>query len=122
MINDNQKISQFIDDLDNIDPPKAVAVRELMEIFDKSKPKMAKKFIYGGIGYFVNDTIIGGIWVSKHHVSVTFSEGKSFKDPDHLLLGTGKYRGYLKITGPEMINSEIIKGFISQAVEIELGK
>jgi hypothetical protein len=110
------KVAQFITDLEIIDPIKASIVSKVLAIFRNVAPNLSEKFIYGGIGFFIRDTQIGGIYVSKQHVSVTFSDGKSFNDPKSLLLGTGKYRRYLKITNQDDIEESAITNFIQQAL------
>jgi len=112
------KITNFLNDLENIDPIKYTIVKTVYDIFHKTAPKLIEKFIYGGIGYFLNEIQIGGIYVSHNHVSITFSDGKSFDDPGCLLLGSGKYRGYLKIKNVSELNEQAIKAFIDQAIKI----
>jgi hypothetical protein len=52
----------------------------------------------------------------KNHVTFAFHDGKTLRDPDGLLLGTGKHMKYLKFKSIDEINEErlrlwILEGF-----------
>ncbi|KKT74329.1 MAG: hypothetical protein UW69_C0040G0019 [Microgenomates group bacterium GW2011_GWA2_44_7] len=113
------KIEKFVEDLQLVDKNKAEIVETIRILVHKTNPNIGERFIYGGIGFFYFDRQIGGVYVSRSHVSVTLSNGKSLKDPKNLLLGSGIYRGYLKFTDPKDIDESTIKDFYEQAVDFE---
>jgi hypothetical protein len=116
------KINTFIKDLEVIDPKKNKIVKQLRKIFNIKYPELGERFIYGGIGFYHNNELIGGIFVSKKHVSLTFSNGAQFKDPKKSLDGTGKYRRFLKIVDFKDIKIKEVGYFIDQAVSCEKKK
>jgi hypothetical protein len=59
---------------------------------------------------------VGGIFAYKDHVSLEFSEGASFDDPDGVLEGKGKNRRHLKFTAVEDVKGKGVEGFLKQAL------
>jgi hypothetical protein len=48
----------------------------------------------------------------KNHVTFAFHDGKMLKDPDGLLLGTGKHMKYLKFKSPDEIDEKRLRMWI----------
>ncbi|HCP81710.1 MAG TPA: DUF1801 domain-containing protein [Octadecabacter sp.] len=76
---------------------------------------------YGGTT-FVTDpelpdsvSLLGGVFAYKGHVSVEFSKGADFDDPNGLLEGKGKARRHVKLRSIEDIDTKNVAGFLSQA-------
>ena len=61
---------------------------------------------------------VGGIFVYKDHVSLEFSQGASFDDPDGRLEGKGKGRRHLKFVTVEDVTGKDAAGFLKQALNI----
>lgn len=61
---------------------------------------------------------VSGIYVYKDHVSLEFSQGASFDDPDGRLEGKGKCRRYLKFATVEDVTGKYAKGFLRQALRL----
>ena len=61
-------------------------------------------------------TFVGGIFAYKDHVSLEFSQGASFDDPDGRLEGKGKNRRHLKFKTVEDVTEKGAKGFLKQAL------
>ena len=59
---------------------------------------------------------VGGIYVYKDHVSLEFSQGASFDDPDGALEGKGKNRRHLKFEVVEDVTGKGAIGFLKQAL------
>lgn len=59
---------------------------------------------------------VGGIFAYKDHVTMEFSEGATFNDPDGLLQGSGKRRRHLKFESADDVQEGVIKGFLKQAL------
>jgi hypothetical protein len=64
-----------------------------------------------------NDKIfVGGIFSYKDHVSLEFSQGASFDDPDGRLEGKGNNRRHLKFVTVEDVVGKDAEGFLKQAL------
>ena len=61
---------------------------------------------------------VGGIYVYKDHVSLEFSQGASFDDPDGRLEGKGKGRRHLKLMMVEDVMGKDAEGFLKQTLGI----
>jgi hypothetical protein len=59
--------------------------------------------------------IVGGIFAYKDHVSVEFSNGAGFDDPDSFLEGKGKARRHVKLHSLEDIDARAVAGFLKRA-------
>ena len=59
---------------------------------------------------------VGGIYVYKDHVSLEFSQGASFNDPDGRLEGKGKNRRHLKFEAVNDVADKGAEGFLKQAL------
>jgi hypothetical protein len=55
---------------------------------------------------------VGGIYVYKDHVSLEFSQGASFNDPDGRLEGKGKNRRHLKFEAVNDVADKGAEGFL----------
>lgn len=79
--------------------------------------------MYGGLVFELEQanhkTQIGGVFISKKHVSFEFSKGYLFNDPDGILEGGGKYRRHLKLRSFNDIDDKNLIGFFKQAYEIQ---
>lgn len=60
---------------------------------------------------------VGGIFTYKDHVSLEFSEGASFNDPEALLEGKGKNRRHLKFQTLENVEAKGTRRFLEQAIQ-----
>lgn len=54
----------------------------------------------------------------KKYVSIEFSKGEQFTDPDTLLEGNGKYRRHIKLKTAEDIQTKEVEHYIEQAINI----
>lgn len=77
---------------------------------------------YGGT-VFVTDPdapeaigLVGGVFGYKDHVSVAFSQGVTFADPDELLEGKGKARRHVKLRGLADIEDKDVATFMARAL------
>ena len=61
-------------------------------------------------------TFVGGFFTSANHVSLEFSEGASFDDPNCLLEGKGKKRRHLKFTDVGEVTAKDARAFLTQAL------
>ena len=116
----DEKTKKFIQDLEIFDSPKATNVKTLYKLFSSKSNTISEKFIYGGIGFFINNYLISGIYVSQNHVSLVFSKGYELEDKFGVLEGKGKYRRYIKIGNKSDIEIKQCSYYIEQIITIEL--
>lgn len=62
-----------------------------------------------------DNQFVGGIFGYKDHVSLEFSEGASFNDPDGQLEGKGKNRRHLKFQTLMDLEAKDVRNFLTQA-------
>ena len=79
--------------------------------------------MYGGLVFELEDAVhktqIGGVFISKKHVSFEFSKGYLMDDPDGLLEGGGKFRRHLKLRSFNDIDDKNLIYYFKQAYEIQ---
>ena len=90
-------------------------VLRVRSLFLEACPGLTEAVKYGGIVFLEQKELVGGIFVYREHVSVEFSQGSSFPDPDAVLEGKGKYRRHIKLRGLEEIEAKHVAGFIAFA-------
>ncbi|WP_341863526.1 DUF1801 domain-containing protein [Gymnodinialimonas sp. 57CJ19] len=76
---------------------------------------------YGGEVFVSNpaepQSFVGGIFLYKNHLSIEFSDGANFDDPQGLLEGKGKARRHLKLHNLAEITEKSVTGFLRQAFD-----
>ena len=87
----------------------------IRSLFLEACPGLAEAVKYGGIVFLKNGELVGGVFAYKEHVSVEFSHGASFPDPDSTLEGKGKYRRHIKLHDLDDIEARNLAGFIGLA-------
>jgi hypothetical protein len=95
----------------NSEQYKIVSSLRNLVLKDKNTSEEVK---YGGF-YYSKEKPYMGIFVSKNHVSMEFSNGAQFDDQDKLLQGSGKQRRHLKFSSMEDISKTAINSFLKQA-------
>lgn len=103
----------FLTQLKAHDTEKYKIVSTLRDLILKDK-KTSEEIKYSGLLYS-QEKPYAGLFVSKNHVSMEFSEGASFDDPKSALEGAGKHRRHLKFSDVDEITSSQIRGFLKQA-------
>lgn len=75
---------------------------------------------YGGTVFMTDvdspSTLVGGVFVYADHLSLEFSNGATFTDPDGRLEGKGKARRHLKLRALSDIDDKDVVGFLRQAL------
>lgn len=112
----NEKVNEFLIDIQSTFPNKYEMVEEIRKIFFNANSEIDEEIKYGGIAFNVSDQLIGGIYVYKQHISIEFSHGAQFTDSDGFLEGKGKLRRHLKILDIKDVKNKAIKVYIEQAV------
>jgi len=97
MVNDHQKkVDNFVEGTRMLSEDKYQIIMELRKKVAKINSDVKERMMYGGIMFSLAEDL-GGIFAYTNHISVEFGLGFKFRDPDHLLLGKGKFRRHLKI-------------------------
>ena len=115
-ISQNEKVKEFLENLNLIDREKFEILNEMREIVFNVYPNSNEKIMYGGIIFFLNKEMFSGLFVNKGHITMEFSRGFLMDDPNILLEGKGKYRRHLKIKVKEDILNKKTSFFMRQAM------
>lgn len=113
--NDSERVEKFIDDIGSVNTRFHSILLTLREIFLESGVDLEEGIKYGGLVFSRDSKLIGGIYIYKSHLSIEFSQGADFDDPEGLLQGSGKFRRHLKYTSENDIQANQSEAFIKQA-------
>ena len=116
MYSPNKKVNDFLIDIQSTFPDECKTVETIREIFFEENPEIDEDIKYGGIVFNVSGCLVGGIFLYKKHISIEFSDGANFSDPNNLLEGKGKMRKHLTILEMNDIKNKNINFYINQAV------
>lgn len=109
-------VENFLLDIQSLSATQHEIVCAIRALFHQHHNQLSEEIKYGGLAFNMNSALIGGIYVYKQHISIEFSHGATFNDPDAMLEGGGKHRRHLKIKSLEAIESKQSASFIKQAV------
>lgn len=94
----------------------------IKEIVEQIAPDVRFVPKYGGevLAPYPDDDkkFVGGIFTYKDHVSLEFSQGASFDDPDAMLEGKGKNRRHLKFTAVDDVEAKGALCFLKRALDL----
>jgi hypothetical protein len=114
---DNEKVNRFMGDLQSISPDKLEIIQSIRKIFLGANQTLSEDIKYGGVVFNLSNSLIGGIFPYKEHISIEFSNGADFPDPSGILEGRGKKRRHLKIVEKKDIDTKKIDVFVAEAVK-----
>ena len=114
---DNEKVNNFLSDLQLTSPGKLETLEAIRAVFKSLSADLAEDIKYGGVVYSLSGALIGGIFPYAHHISIEFSNGSKFADPEEVLEGKGKKRRHIKIINKSDIEEKNISIYVKQAVE-----
>ncbi len=109
-------IEDFLNDIQLVSHEQFEIVSAIREIFLDANPNLVEKIKYGGLTFSLSSMLCGGIYSYKSHVSVEFSNGVGFSDPEYRLEGGGQWRRHVKIRSKADIENSKVAFFINQAV------
>lgn len=115
-ISTSGKVNGFLSDIQSICPEQFDMVITVRDIFLKANEGLVEGIKYGGLVFNVSNSLVGGIYTYKEHISIEFSNGADFIDTDSILEGSGKKRRHLKIYQNSDIVQKNIEYFVNQAV------
>ena len=102
------EVEEYIDDFDPV--LRDILIR-LREIIYQVVPD-ATEAIKWSVPTFRLQKNICYIAGFKNHVTLAFHDGKMLKDPDGLLLGTGKHMKYLKFKSTDELDEDRLRKWI----------
>lgn len=115
-VSSNDKVNDFLRDMQSVSPNQFEIMLSIRELFFDANKETVEDIKYGGLVFNVSNSLVGGIYAYKKHISIEFSHGVEFTDPDTLLEGAGKRRRHLKIVTLDDITQKNSAYFIRQAV------
>jgi len=113
---DNQRVNEFLIDLQSISPDKLDIIESIRHTFNSANPELIEEIKYGGLVFNLSNSLIGGVFAYKNHVSIEFSYGCELPDPNGMLEGKGKKRRHLKIINKQDIQNKNTVYYIENAV------
>ena len=110
------RISEFINNVQSVDPEQAEIIESVRGLFNEANQTLSEEIKYGGLVFLKSGSLIGGIFPYKNHISIEFSNGADFADPQALLEGKGKRRRHLKIHNHQEIDLKNATFYIGLSV------
>lgn len=110
----NENVQTFLEETNILNGEQFNTLQELRKIVFEIYPKTNERMMYGGIMFSIDEDF-GGVFTRKNHISFEFGNGFKMKDPQKLLLGTGKFRRHLKIKSFSDIEDKNVDYFVKQA-------
>ena len=117
-ISSNDKVNQFLTDTQFVSPEQFEMVIAIRDLFLDANKDFIEDIKYGGLVFMRANTLIGGIYTYKEHISIEFSNGADFEDIDKRLEGKGKKRRHLKIGSIADITNKNSAIYIGQAASV----
>lgn len=111
------KIGTFLRDVEALSSDRAKLIDLIRSLFNDASKQLTEDIKYGGIVYISDNELIGGIYSYQDHISIEFSHGADFSDPEGILEGKGKRRRHIKVMTETDITAKNASGFIKQALE-----
>ena len=111
---DDRAVQEFMDSVKVLDAEKHEILESLRDIVFINFHEVNERMMYGGI-MFSKDADFIGIFIYKNHVSMEFSYGCKFSDPDKVLEGKGKYRRHLKFSSLDDVEAKKPGFFLEQS-------
>jgi len=116
MLSDNEKVDNFLRDTQALSSGSFEIIMAIRQLFLDASPDLGEDIKYGGLVFLQSATLIGGIFLYKNHLSIEFSNGAQFDDPEKMLDGKGKLRRHLKIFSLSDIENKKVNRFVEQAI------
>ena len=104
---------KLLAELKAFDKEKSAIVTTLRDLILTHK-NTSEEVKYGGLLYSLKKPYTG-IFVYKNHVTLEFTDGAKFDDPNQLLQGSGKHRRHLQFKSSSDIKKSVVQGFLKQA-------
>ncbi len=112
----NQKIDDFMIDIQSISIEMYNMTIEVRRLYFEFASDLTEEIKYGGLVFFRNKDLIGGIFIYKEHVSIEFSYGANLSDPNSVLEGKGKLRRHIKLRSRDDIKEKNVAHYVKEAL------
>ncbi|MHC5036022.1 MAG: DUF1801 domain-containing protein [Planctomycetota bacterium] len=114
-------IKQVTEYVGKLRGPRSAVVKELRKIIKGAAPEAEESFKWAQPVYEVNGPFC---YLSAHsdHVRMGFWRGVDLRDPNGLLVGTGKMMRHVKIRSVKEIQPKVLKRFVKEAVALNRKK
>lgn len=113
-VSNNKKVNDYLIDIESVFPERIATILKIRKYFLEADKYIKDDIKYGGLVFYLNDVLIGGIFSYKKHMSIEFSSGADFSDPDGFLEGGGKRRRHLKINLIDDVDNKNSRFYIKQ--------
>lgn len=115
----NQKIADLMADIQALSPERHQMALQVRDYFLKFAPDLVEEIKYGGLVFFREKELVGGIFFYKKHVSIEFSYGATLSDPHSVLEGKGKFRRHIKLMSTHDIAAKNIEHYIEETLSVK---
>lgn len=116
---ENTKITEFLNDIQLAAPEQLAIIESIRNLFThQNNQPLTEAIKYGGLVFFKDNQLIGGIFPYKKHISVEFSNGADFADNYKYLEGKGKRRRHIKIHSISDIEEKQLTFYINQSLKL----
>lgn len=103
-------------DIQGASPERYEAAVKIRDDFFKYDPALSEEIKYGGLVFFQEKELVGGIFFYKAHLSIEFSQGVALSDPHSVLEGKGKLRRHIKIRTVQDLLDKKVAHYIEEAL------
>ena len=114
----DQDVEKYLEDIHLISEEFYEALIQVRQIFFEECNILTEAIKYGGIVFFKDNELIGGIFPYKRHLSIEFGNGAQLTDPDSILEGKGKFRRHIKLKSVKDIRKKNVKEFVCESIAI----
>jgi len=113
---ENSSVAEFLIDIQSHSLEKYEILVQIRKLFLQSNPSLVEDIKYGGLVFFQENDLIGGIFLYKKHISIEFSYGVNLSDPHSVLEGKGKLRRHIKIISLDDVHIKNVADYVQEAV------
>ena len=113
---ENNGVAELLIDIQSHSSEKYEILVQIRKLFLQSNPRLVEDIKYGGLVFFQEDHLIGGIFLYKKHISIEFSYGAELSDPHSVLEGKGKLRRHIKIINLDDVHTKNVADYVQKAV------
>lgn len=114
----DQIIIDFLEKIQATSPEQYQIALKVRELYLTYGPDLTEGIKYGGLVYFREGDLLGGIFFYKKHISLEFSYGVSLSDPFSVLEGKGNLRRHIKLTSVDDTDTKNVAHYIKEALTV----
>ena len=89
---------------------------KIRDIHFNCDPHISEDIKYGGLVFFKEKELVGGIFFYKEYISIEFSQGATLSDPNSVLEGKGKLRRHIKIRSQQDILTKNVTSYVQEVL------